>query len=332
MANGIRKTNDGFTIGFARLGRRGLEPGTPDQQVHDGDTASVELAGNLGVRFLSVDAPETSFTLPAQALEAVDRRPGHDFIPISDPAWEQFLSDPFADSVPPFTAPLGDGLREYLNSRVGPGTATNHAELAERAKTALVAEVVQDMDELSQDRESFQFFLAFATEIMDGYGRLLGYLNRSQPQGPRPRSYNERLLIQGQVMPYFIWPNLDPYLRQPALLDAVPEPGAIAPPGVATAEKKPLDDARGWVRTAREQGLGLWGGDQPLRLLPSELRFLSRRTPPDRWLIDLAAGDDCLLAPQLYFTVANPEDRLYVPDHFLPLFEGKGWRRVTENG
>jgi hypothetical protein len=184
------------------------------------------------------------------------------------------------------------------------------------------------MQELGQDRETFQFFLAFASEIMDGYGRLLGYLNRSQLEGLRPRSYNERLLLQGQVTPYFIWPNLDPYRKQRALRDAVPEPGGVTPEGAPSEAKKPLDDAREWVREAREQGLGLWGGDEPLRLLPSELRFLARRTPPDRWLIDLSAGDDQLLEPQAYFTVENAEDRLYVPDHFLPLFEARGWRRA----
>jgi hypothetical protein len=88
---------------------------------------------------------------------------------------------------------------------------------------------------------------------------------------------------------------------------------------------QPLDEARGWVRQAREGGQGVWSPSQPLRLLPFELRFLARRTPPDRWVIDLSAGDDRLLGPQLYYMIENPEDRLYVPEEYVQLFVSKGW-------
>jgi hypothetical protein len=58
-----------------------------------------------------------------------------------------------------------------------------------------------------------------------------------------------------------------------------------------------------------------------------ELRFLSRRQPPDRWVIDLGRDDDALLPPQAYFTIPNPEDRLYIPGEYVPLFVEAGWRR-----
>lgn len=61
----IRKTNKGFAIGVAQFGRYGQGRGTVSQQMHDGDTATVELVGNLGVRLLSVDAAGDQLHPPA---------------------------------------------------------------------------------------------------------------------------------------------------------------------------------------------------------------------------------------------------------------------------
>jgi hypothetical protein len=327
MAKAVFKTRQGFTVGLAQLGLRKDGRGSVGQQMHDGDTAIVDPAGNLSVRFLGVDAPEVSFTLPEQALEVADRRGDEaSFVHIDDRKWEDFLSDPFAAGLEPIS--LEKGLREYLEGKVGLGVATNHAKLAEAATLALRKEVEDDMAELGQDRESFTFFLAFASEVMDGYGRFLGFLNCSVEKPPRPPSYNERLLKQGQVTPYFIWPNLDPYRRQTSPVDAVPEPGSALPEGVAATAKQPLDDARAWVREARTKGLGVWEEKEPLRLFPFELRFLARRTPPERWVIDLSAGDDRLLTPQLYYRIPNPEDRLFVPAEYVPLFAEKDWKKI----
>lgn len=313
MAQAIRKTADGFSVGFARLGRRGDGRGSPGQQIYDGDTARVEADGNLGVRLLGVDAPELAFTLPEQAAEAVDRRLGERFVALTDPRWEEFLTDPFRDG-----PRLRRELREHLEPKVGPGTAANHAEFARAAKAALRAEVERDLDEVGGDQDEFRFFMAFATEILDGYGRLLCFLNRDQPRPPRPDSYNERLLAAGELLPYFIWPNVDPFRSRPSLVDAVPRPGA----------RPPLEAQRADVRAAREAGLGVWRRSDPLRLAPFELRFLGRGTPPDRWLIDVAARDDRLLAPQLYPRVERPEDRLFVGAAYVPLFESRGWRAM----
>ncbi len=65
MARAISQLPSGLTLGHAKLGRHGARRGTVSQQVHDGDTVIVEADGNLGVRFLGVDTPEVSFTLPA---------------------------------------------------------------------------------------------------------------------------------------------------------------------------------------------------------------------------------------------------------------------------
>jgi endonuclease YncB( thermonuclease family) len=327
MATAVYKTQRGFSVGHAWLGQHGKKRGSVNQQVHDGDTVVVDPAGNLSVRFLGVDTPEVSFTLPREAVAAADRRPDESlFVPISNRRWARFLSDPFAASWPKLA--LRPGLRRYLKRRVGPGTAKNHATLAKAATAALRAEVKADMRELNQDGESFRFFLAFASEVMDGYGRFLAYLHPYQEQPPRKPSYNERLLQQGWATSYFIWPNLDPYRKQASPVSAVPEPGSMVPTGVVEAARQALDNAREWVRGARAEKLGVWDKHDPLRLQPFELRFLARRTPPDRWVIDLSAGDDRLLHPQLYYRIRHPEDRLYVPEHYIPLFKEKGWRTI----
>ncbi len=314
MAKALRKTSEGFSVGFARLGRHGDGRGSPGQQVVDGDTVTVEADGNLGVRLLGVDAPERALTLPEVATEAVDRRPGEPFVPLTDERWERFLSDPFADG----SLRLRRSLRDHLEPLLGPGCAANHAGFAATAKAALRGLVEADLEEAGGSREEFRFFMAFASEVIDGYGRLLCYLNRDQPRPPRPPTYNERLLVAGEVLPYFIWPNVDPFRVQPSLVKAVPRPGA-APP---------LAGERAAVAAAREQGLGVWGGDEPLRLSPFELRYLARLAPPERWVIDLAARDDRLLAPQLYPRIDRPEDRLFVGEAYVPLFESRGWRPV----
>jgi hypothetical protein len=94
MASAIEQLPSGLTIGHAQLGMHGSRQGTINQQVHDGDTVVSLLEGNVGIRFLGVDAPEVSFTLPG--------RKG--FIRLSDPAWERsspiHLPPPWPHSTP----------------------------------------------------------------------------------------------------------------------------------------------------------------------------------------------------------------------------------------
>jgi hypothetical protein len=80
-----------------------------------------------------------------------------------------------------------------------------------------------------------------------------------------PRSHNERMLEVGWVTPYFIWPNIDPFRRQGSLIDAVLEPGTA---NTVAEQAGALKVARGFVRDAREQHLGLFEQADPLRLLP----------------------------------------------------------------
>lgn len=316
MAKAVEQLGSGLTIGHAALGVRGDGRGSVRQQVYDGDTLTVEAAGNFGVRLLGVDAPELAIPLPTE-----DR-----FVKLSDPAWRDFLEDPFAEGLPPFDPPLDAALVEHLRSRSGAEAAENHHRLALAAEDALEKEVQGDLEALGQTEEDFRFFLAFGYEVMDRYGRFLCYINREQPDAdepsPRPRSYNERLLTAGAVAPYFIWPNVDPFVKEPSVSDAVPPPGSAAD----AAEEGSLSAARRSVREARERKLGIFGEDT-LRVLPFEVRYLARRRPPDRWVVDLGSSGDTLLPPQRYHEIPNQEDRLFVPEEYVPLFVEAGWSR-----
>jgi hypothetical protein len=318
MAKAIEQLKSGLTVGYAALGFRGGVTGSVRQQVHDGDTINVRAVGNFGIRFLGVDAPEISFRLPGETK----------FTALSSSKWETFLSAPFVQSLPPFNPPLAPGLRKHLQARVGPGTATNHRHHAEAAEDALEEEVLKDIQALGQTEEVFQFFLVFAHEVADRYGRLLCFINRNQPHPtnpePRPRSYNERLLQAAKVSPYFIWPNINPFRKEKSVV------ASVLPPGTANdiANKDgSLRLAREWIRDARQQKDGVYDAHEPLRLEPFEVRFLARRSPPSRWVIDLSRNDDVLIKPQKYFTIPNAEDRLFIPEEYVPLFAEAGWQR-----
>lgn len=309
----------GLTIGHVGLGMRDGVPGSVRSQVHDGDTIETRALGNLGIRLLGVDAPEISCSLPGES----------DFTILSDPKWEAFLSDPFAANVSPFNSPLPSGLRRHLRSCVGPGTASSHYRHAVAAQKALENEILKDIKALGQSEETFPFVLFFSFEVMDRDGRFLCFINRNQPDPakpePRPPTYNLRLLQAAKVFPYFIWPNTDPFRKQGSLIRAV------IPPGKANevAEKDDtLREIRQSVRKARKQRLGVFGGNDLLKLEPFELRFLSRRFLPDRWVIDLSRSDDSLIPPHKYYSVPYAENRLFIPEEYVPLFVEAGWKRT----
>jgi hypothetical protein len=318
VAKALEQLKSGLTVGHAALGFRGGITGSVRQQVHDGDTINVRAVGNFGIRFLGVDAPEISFSLPGETK----------FTGLSSSRWETFLSDPFAQSFPPFNPPLAPGLLNHLQGRVGPGAAINHRRHAEAAEDALEEEVLKDMQALGQSEEAFQFFLVFANEVTDRYGRLLCFINRDQPHPtdpePRPRSYNERLLQAAKVSPYFIWPNINPFLKGKSVIGTVLLPGTAN--DIANKDES-LRLAREGIRDARQQKVGVFDAYAPLRLEPFEVRFLARRCPPNRWVIDLSQNDDVLIKPQEYFTIPDVEDRLFIPEEYVPLFVEAGWKR-----
>lgn len=307
-----------LTIGHVRLGSRSGNRGSVRQQVHDGDTVAVEAAGDFGVRLLGVDAPEISFRLPG----------GTRFVSLGDPQWQRFLADPFAAEWPRFKPELSHGLRQFLHAKLGPEVAEQHHRYAQLAEDAFEDEIQRDMQALGQTAETFLFFLAFAFEVMDGYGRFLCYINREQPNptqpAPRPLTYNERLLTAGRTFPYFIWPNINPWRKADSIT------AAVIPPGEArrmAESDESLRRARQSVQRARSQHLGIFDARQPLLLEPFELRYLARRSLPDRWLIDLTSDAAVLLPPAEYYRIPHPEDRLFIPSEYVPLFVEQGWKR-----
>jgi hypothetical protein len=300
----------------ARMGVRRRADGsvqTLDQAIPDGDTAGTQLDGTGAARFLGVDTPEKAFAQPLGGSQNLDGAP-----------WETFLSNPFAPGLPGHRLDLP--LIQHLQARVGSGMAANHHRHAVAAGDALKALVQADMTALGQTPEQFRFFLAFSYEVFDSFGRFLAFVNREQPNAsvpaPRPLSYNERMLEIGRTLPYFIWPNINPFRDAPTVHDAVLAPGTAHD----VAERGDLKRARDFVRNARAIGAGLFDPADPLQFEAFEIRYLGRGDIPNRAVIDLGVNDDVLLRPQSYFKVRNPEDRLFVPAEFVPLFAARGWR------
>ena len=290
------------------------QPQSLNASLPDGDTIGVHVAGSGAVRFLGIDTPEKNFQLPgsggARRLDSAE--------------WETYLTDPFLPKFGPL--PLDAALADHLRTRIGPGAGVNHRLHADNAKQALIAMVESDMNALGQNLDTFGYFLAFSFEVFDEFGRFLAFINRNQPDannpGPRPLPYNERMLETGAALPYFIWPNIDPFRDSP-LLEAVIAPGTASDVAEATPA---LRRAREFVHQARTLKSGVFDGANPLRFEAFEIRYLGRRELPTRAVIDLSRNDDVILRPQSYFRIPNPEDRLFVPSAFVPLFSARGWR------
>lgn len=314
MAKALESVLDKVTGHFGLgTGRGGVVIDTPHQAVHDGDTFSIRAVGNFGLRFLGIDTPEISFTLPGKK----------NFTAIEHADWEAFLADPFAAAHGPLL--LDGALAAHLATKVGAGCAANHALHARRAQAALEKEVTADIAAQALANDTFRLFLRFATDVVDRYGRLLAYANRDQKTAAgRPPTYNDRMLQGGLALPYFIWPNVNPFRKQESLPAAVLKPGWAA--AVAQSESA-LREARRAIVQARRDGLGVFGAGDALRLEPFELRFLAQRRRPSRWSIDLSSTGNLLHHPQRYFEIANPEDRLYVSDDHVEMFVAAGWVR-----
>lgn len=297
---GIRRNSDGTVQSV-------------DAAVPDGDTAGVQLDGSANVRFLGIDTAEKTFRVPGGGSTRLDSA-----------EWEAYLTDPFRDDVGGNFG-LPDDLVANLQPRLGPGAGANHRRHGEAAETSLQTMIEQDMAALGQGPEEFGFFLSISFEVFDSFGRFLAFINRNQPNaddpGPRPLSYNERQLDVGSALPYFIWPNVDPF-RNGSILDAVIPPGEADVAGDLGA----LGRARTTVKAARAAGVGVFDDADPLRLEAFEVRYLSRREPPSRAVIDLSSDSDVLLQSTSYHRIPNAEDRLFIPGQFVALFAARGWR------
>ena len=298
-------------LGSIRRGANG-QPQSLNASIADGDTVGIHLAGSGSVRFLGIDTPEKNFQLPgSQAQRRLDSA-----------EWEAYLTDPFQAG----TFGLDADLVNHLVPRFGAGAGVNHRLHGDNAEQSLIALVQGDLNALGQNPDTFGYFLSFSFEVFDSFGRCLAFINRNQPNpnttSPRPLSYNERQLENGAALPFFIWPNIDPF-RATSLLDAVIAPGTANQVADATPA---LRRARDFVRQARANGIGVFQPANPLRFEAFEVRYLGRREAPNRAVIDLSRNDNVILQPQSYFRIPNAEDRLFIPPHFVPLFVSRGWR------
>lgn len=321
MPNAIRSdSKNNRTTGFAQPGLYSGMPGSVEQQVHDGDTITVRPDGNTPVRLLGIDTPEISFAFPGTRLN---------FVSLEDNRWNEFLTTAFDDRWGSYQADVSADLRNFLQPKLQGQPGSDHFEHARRATTELRNLIQRDMQIMQQDLSEFSYYMRFGFEVMDGYGRFLCTLNRNQPKRdvptPRPPTYNMRMLERGLAFPYFIWPNVNPFDRPDSISKAVIPPGHAAQLAATDTE---LKMARAFVQAARQQHRGLFDMTSPLLLEPFELRFLCRRSLPGRHVIDLTSESNRLLPPSRYFEVPNPEDRLWIPAHYVPLFKEAGWQTV----
>ncbi|MCS7035532.1 MAG: hypothetical protein RMJ33_10660 [Saprospiraceae bacterium] len=312
-------SSSGFKIGSSVPGYYGSRVGSLRQLVHDGDTINVRLPDNIGLRFLGIDSPEVSFPLPGSSA----------FVALRNPRWAEF----FASGKWRKNLNLPGHLLEHLKARIQDSAeiAHNHARHAERAERSLEAALQTDFEQSNRPLEEYRLFMAFAYEFLDATGRLLGYLHADEhnfsdaakAKQITALSYNERQLAAGTALPYFIWPNIQPFLRlNPFAYENLrPEQFWKNVQGSARLKK-----ARRSVQAARKAGLGVFDPSDPLLLEPFELRFISRRRLPARLLIDLSQpGTNYLLPLEHYYRIPHAEDRLFVPADFRPLFEHAGW-------
>jgi endonuclease YncB( thermonuclease family) len=314
--------SDGFTRGFSVLPRHGNRTATVKEAVHDGDTITAEADGAFSIRFLGIDTPEVSFTFP----ELPDDHRSGTFRPIIE--FKEYLSDPFNVIYPDskeYCKQLGTGLLNYLKLKLNSHTALNHHRYAIDAQHELENTVELDLRQRVFEGENFRFFMAFAYEVMDRYGRFLCYVDRDNKPSEREGrlTYNERMLQSGLATPYFIWPNINPFRRQKSLVEAVPLSTKFKE-FIASDERFKL--ARKFVSDARSSHIGIYNTHDPLLLLPFELRYLARRKGPDRYVLDMSEDNPKILKPIDYHLIPNEEDRLFIDEHFVPYFEKKGYQ------
>jgi hypothetical protein len=286
------------------------------QAAHDGDTVKIDVDGNLGTRFLAIDTAEVSFSFP-----------GTDKFMNIHPYFKDYLANPFSQKYKKseaFAEALGKDLVTYLQKKPGPNCAENHFFHAQKAHRHLESLIKRDLA-ATKPPESYRFFMAFAYEVIDRYGRLLCYLHQSLSAKERKKeelSYNEEMLQSGVAMPYFIFPNMRSFYPSQGILTTIVEPEKFKK---LVEHDKRLTQARSFVKTARKQKTGTFLKENPLKLEPFELRYLARRQPPDRWVIDLTQHKPTLLKPTHYYKIPNAEDRLFIPKECVPSFHMRGY-------
>lgn len=252
------------------------------QAVHDGDTVNVAPDGDFAVRFLGVDTAERSFDFPLRAGEPPRENPR--FVSLGDADWKTFLSDPFSSDWRPFNPPRDAALRTNLQTRTGAGAAGNHDVWARAGERFLEDEIERDRTDRNLALADFRFFLAFAFEVMDGYGRLLCFLNVSEPdRARRPEDYNLRMLRAGLAVPYFF--------GRTSIRSCAPAVSCKPRADRDHCARRSLPPDRSGTRARRSGPRALRGKASSAPIIRCGscrsncgFWFLARRSPPDRWV------------------------------------------------
>lgn len=307
--------------------------GSAKEITHDGDTLKISARGNFSVRFLGIDTPEISMSI----------RRGKRFFGTGSAAWQEYL-DNIRHSWGKMEAVLGSSLYAYISEKLDQGEAALNQHIhAKRAEDKLEQLLEADMKLLGLNKNNMLLFVPFSYEITDSNGRLLSFVHPDTrnpaitiPDPPRLLpSYNERMLESGYTLPYFIWPNVNPFRTASSVTGGVY--ASVEEFRKKVQRDRALNRARQYVKAARQNRLGVFeSGFQyqqhtqvgPLLLEAFELRYLSRQAAPDRHFIDLSAQDN-IIHPPLEYHRFLPEDRLFIPPHFIPLFEKRGWESIA---
>ena len=142
---------------------------TLKQKVHDGDTINVRGPGNWSSLPRHRRGRGFSTNKRQRRFSTNERR-----------GMETYLSNPFAKDKK-YESSFSLELHDYLVSKFSDDAGNNQHRNTEDARKSLINLFEQDMKDLDQSKEELKFFIYFVFEVMDRYGRLLGYINRNQP-------------------------------------------------------------------------------------------------------------------------------------------------------
>jgi hypothetical protein len=263
-----------------------------------------------GVRFVGLDVPFERLRGPMASNRA------------STVAFDETFWDAKALAARLAALPgLSSGLRDHLLTQF-----KSSDPAAWRRQLGLFASQIQD--ELEFDRQALKSdaLEVFITPADDA--EPLAFVNRFQPDALepalRPASYNQRLLRAGAVLPYFVWPHLEPFwskARNDGLAAAVIQPGQAR---LMADRSRVLRTLLADVHTARLEARGVYA--QTLGLAPFEVQFLLEGQPPSAAVIDLDGSQTTMLESQDYWHIAQPENRLFIPARHRHLFTDAGWQ------
>jgi len=208
-----------------------------------------------------------------------------------------------------FLDTLDRQLWKYLKPKLTDNSIQTHKKLGFEAREYLNSILEEEL------------MMSFDKEVFDRYGRALVYLSPGDGQD----TYNFKLVESGYAIPYFIYSN------------------AVSPTEDGEWDYSTIRKMRNACIEAQEDRMGIWEYMDDI-LLPMELRFLTRREPPQKYCADLV--NDFLYSPQHYHKVSI-ENRLFFyprdvltaiqqafrPTHDCPEWLHKAWKVIqAEDG